>query len=65
MLDKNVIMSVCGNAFDSEEKFVVAGCNSCIKNVDSGNHKCEKICKGRGRRLTMLAQELSDRIEND
>ena len=65
VLDENVIMSGCGNAFDPEGTCVVAGCDSCIKNVDSGNHTREKICKCRGRRVTMSAKELSDRIEND
>ena len=65
VLDENAIMSGCGNAFNPEETCVVDGCNSCIKNVDSCNHRCVKSCRCRGRRVTISSKELSDRIEND
>ena len=58
-------MRGCVNAFDLMEKCIDAGCDSCVKNGESINHRCAKIFKCMGRRVTMPAQELSDKIEKD
>ena len=65
VLDENAILCGCGNAFDLMDKCVVAGCDSCVKYAESNNHQCAKICKCRGRRVTMPARELSEKIEKD
>ena len=65
VVDKNAIMCGCGNSLDLMERCVVAGCDSCVKNVESNNHQCAKICKCRGRRISMPAKELADKIEKD
>ena len=62
VLDENAIMCGCGNAFDLLDKRVVAaGCDSCVTYVESNNHQCAKICKYRGRQVTMPARELSEK----
>ena len=38
VLGKNSKMRGRGNAFDLMEKCVVAGCDSCVKNVESNNY---------------------------
>ena len=38
VLNETAIMSGCGNAFNLMETCVVAGCESCIKNVDNITH---------------------------
>ena len=48
VLDETAIMSGCGNAFNLMEKCVVAGCESCIKNVDNNNHRVQRFANAGG-----------------
>ena len=63
--DKNRSMCGCDNTFNIMERCVVAGCDSCVKNVENNNHQPAKIYKCRGRRISMPTKELSDKIEED
>ena len=49
-----------------DENAITCGCgNGCVKNVESNNHQRAKICKCRGRRISMPAKELPDKMEKD
>ena len=42
VLDENAIMCGFGNTYDLMKRCVVAGCDSCVKNIESNNHQCAK-----------------------